>query len=188
MLALSHEVPAVVVGLGAGVIVHEDLVQSLQGQEAFILLSGGIVGLGPFLGNEGVQNAGLDHLGLDLVTVLNEGHGKGAGILQRVRGELIEDLVVLGLLPIKLHGVIGVDGLQVLNEQGKGALAAAGVAHAVEGLSVGLLDSLFGQFLQGHALGLLNDLLSLGELCGSFGAGAGPGSAGIVGLTAGHQT
>ena len=149
MLALGHEVPAVVVGLG----------------------------------NEGVQNAGLDHLGLNLVAVLNEGHGKGAGILQRVRGELIEDLVVLGLLPIKLHGVIGVDGLQVLNEQGKGALAAAGVAHAVEGLAVGLLDSLFGQFLQGHALGLLNDLLSLGELCGSFGAGAGP-----VGLTAGHQT
>ena len=74
------------------------------------------------LGDEGVQNAGLDHLGLDLVAVLDQGHGKGAGVLQGVGGELIEDLVVLGLLPLELHGVAWVDGLQILDEQGQGTL------------------------------------------------------------------
>ena len=47
----------------------------------------------------------LNHLALDLVAVLNQGHGKGAGVLQGVGGELIEDLVVLGLLPLELHVV-----------------------------------------------------------------------------------
>ena len=121
-------------------ILHEDLVQSLKGQIALVLLGGGAVGLRPVLGDEGVQNAGLDHLGLDLVAVLDQGHGKGAGVLQGVGGELIEDLVVLGLLPLELHGVAWVDGLQILDEQGQGTLAAAGVAHAQEGLAVGLLD------------------------------------------------
>ena len=152
MLALGHEVPAVVIGLGAGVIVHKHFVQGLEGQIAVIAVGGHAVGLGPLLGHEGVQNAGLHHLGLDLVAVLNEGHGEGAGVLQRVGGELVEDFVVLGLLPLKLHVIAGVDGLQVLNEQGQGALAAAGVAHAVEHLAVGLLDGLLGQLLQGHAL------------------------------------
>ena len=82
VLALGHEIPAVVIGLGTGVVVHEDLVQSLKGQIALVRLGGGAVGLRPVLGDEGVQNAGLDHLGLDLVAVLDQGHGKGAGVLQ----------------------------------------------------------------------------------------------------------
>ena len=173
VLALGHEVPAVVVGLGAGVVVHKDLVQGLEGQVAVIGVGGGAVGLGPLLGDEGVQNAGLDHLALDLVAVLDQRHGKGAGVLQGVGGELVEDLVVLGLLPLELHAVAGVDGLQVLDEQGQGALAAAGVAHAVEHLAVGLLNGLLGQLLQGHALGLFDDLLGLGEAGVVRGSGGG---------------
>ena len=111
VLALGHEVPAVVVGLGAGVVVHKDLVQGLEGQVAAVGVGGSAVGLGPLLGNEGVQNTGLDHLALNLVAVLNQGHGESAGILQGVGGELVKDLVVLGLLPLKLHVIAGVDGL-----------------------------------------------------------------------------
>jgi len=111
VLALGHKVPAVVIGLGAGVVIHKDLVQRLQRQIAGVVGGGGAVGVGPVLGDEGVQHAGLDHLALDLVAVLDQGHGKGAGLLQGVGGELIEDLVVFGLLPLKLHGVGGVNGL-----------------------------------------------------------------------------
>ena len=111
MLALGDEVPAVVISLAAGVVVHEDLVQGLQSQETLVLFGSGAVGFGPVLGDEGVQNTGLNHLALDLVAVLNQGHGEGAGILQGVSGQLIEDLVVLGLLPLELHVVAGVDGL-----------------------------------------------------------------------------
>ena len=111
MLALGDEVPAVVISLAAGVVVHEDLVQGLQSQESLVLFGSGAVGFGPVLGDEGVQNTGLNHLALDLVAVLNQGHGEGAGALQGVSGELIEDLVVLGLLPLEIHVVAGVDGL-----------------------------------------------------------------------------
>ena len=103
-------------GLAAGVVVHKHLIQGLEGQIALILPGSGPVSLRPLLGNEGIQDAGLDHLGLDLIAVLDQGHGKGAGVLQGVGGELVEDLVVLGLLPLKLHIVAGVDGFQVLNE------------------------------------------------------------------------
>ena len=171
MGVLPHEVPAVVKGLGAGVVVHKHLVQGLQGQIALVLLGGGAVGLRPVLGDEGVQDAGLDHLGLDLVAVLNEGHGKGAGVLQGIRGELVKNLVVLGLLPLKLQGIAGVDGLQILHKQGEGGGAPAGVAHAVELLAVGLLNGLLGQLLQSHALGLLDDLLGGRQLSGAVGRG-----------------
>ncbi|HIT35202.1 MAG TPA: hypothetical protein IAC30_00800 [Candidatus Faecousia intestinavium] len=196
MLTLGHEVPAVVIGLGAGVVVHEDLVQGLQGQVAGVFFGGGAVGFGPVLGDESVQNTGLDHLGLDLVAVLNQGHGEGAGVLQGVGGELIEDLVVLGLLPLKLQGVAGIDGLQILDEQRQGALATAGVAHAVEHLAVGLFNGLLGQFLQGHALGFLNDFLGFRQIfrfrrsrCGCLGfAGAIVGSGRGLGAAAGSQS
>ena len=164
MLALGHEVPAVVVGLGAGVVVHEDLVQGLEGQIALIGVGGDAVGVGPVLRDEGVEDAGLDHLALDLVAVLDERHGEGAGVLQGVGGQLIEDLVVLRLLPIILEGVARVDALQVLDEEGQGGLAAAGVADAKEGLAVGLLNGLGGQLLERHGLGLGNYLLSGREL------------------------
>ena len=188
VLALGHEVPAVVIGLGAGVVVHKDLVQGLQGQEAGVRVGGGAVGVGPVLGDEGIQHAGLDHLALDLVAVLDQGHGIGAGGLERVGGELIEDLVVLGLLPVVLHVIAGVDGLQILDEQRQSGLAAAGVAHAVERGAVGFLDGLLGQLLQRHALGLGDDLLGGGQLGGrlgrSGGAGAGSGT-GACGGSAG---
>ena len=189
MLALGHEVPAVVIGLAAGVVVHKHLVQGLQGQEAVVIGGGGVVGLGPLLGDEGVQHAGLDHLGLDLVAVLDQGHGEGAGVLQGVGGELVENFVVLGLLPLELHIIAGVDGLQILDEQGQGALAAAGVAHAIEHLAVGLLNGLLGKLLHGHALGLLNDLLGGGQVAGLAGAAAGAAGAisGAV-IAAGYQS
>ena len=68
------------------------------------------------------QERGLTYVGSVSYTHL------GAGVLQGVGGELIENLVVLGLLPLELHIIAGVDGLQILDEQGQGALAAAGVA------------------------------------------------------------
>ncbi len=100
VLALGYEIPAVIVGLVAHAVVHKDLVQSLERQEAGVGVGGGAVGIGPILRDEGVEDAGLDHLALDLVAILNEGHGKGAGLLQGVSGELLKDLVVLGLLPL----------------------------------------------------------------------------------------
>ena len=162
--ALSYELPAVGVGLAAGAVEHKDLVQSLQRQIALIGSGVHLLGLGPFLRDKGVQDAGLDHLVLNLVAVLDQGHGVGANGLLGFGGELIEDLVVLGLLPVELHGVAGVDGLQVLNEHGQSTLAAAGVAHAVEGLALGLLDGLLGKLLQGHSLGLLDDFLDVALL------------------------
>ena len=167
MGVLSHKVPAVVKGFGTGVVIHKHLVQGLQRQIAVVLLRCGAVGVRPVLGDEGVQNTGLDHLGFDLVAVLNEGHGKGAGVLQRIGGQLIEDFVVLGLLPFKLQGVAGIDGLQVLHEQRQSGGAAAGVAHAVELLAVGLFNGLLSQLLQGHALGFLDDLLCGGQFSGA---------------------
>ena len=167
--AFTDEVPAVVVGLAAGVVEHKDLVQSLQGQEALVVSGGGAVGIGPILGDEGVQNAGSDHLGLDLVAVLDQGHGEGAGFLQGVSGQLVKDLVVLGLLPLEVQGVVGVDGLQIRNEQRQSGLTTAGVAHAVEHLAVGLFNGLASQLFQSHALGLLDDLLGFGQfflVCG----------------------
>ena len=136
VLALSDEVPAVVVGLGAGVVEHEDLVQGLQRQIAGPLLGGGAVGLGPVLRDKGVEDAGLHHLALYLVAVLDERHGEGAGVLQGVGSQLVEDLVVLRLLPVVLKGVVRVNALQVLDEERERGLAAAGVADAEEGRAV----------------------------------------------------
>ena len=164
MLAFRYEVPNVIIGLFAGAVIHKYLIEGLQGQIAFIGIGGGVVGVSPILGDKGIQNAGLDHLALDLVAILNEGHGKGAGRLQGVSGELLKDLVVLGLLPLEVQGIAGVDGLQVLDEQGQSALAAAGVTNAVEGLAVGLLDRFFRQLLKSHAFRFLNDLLDSGKL------------------------
>ena len=160
MLAFRYEVPNVIIGLFAGAVIHKYLIEGLQGQIAFIGIGGGVVGVSPILGDKGIQNAGLDHLALDLVAVLNEGHGEGAGGLQGVSSQLLEDLVVLGLLPLEVQGVAGVDGLQVLDEQGQSALATAGVTDAVEGFAVGLLDGLLGQLLEGHAFGFFDDLLN----------------------------
>ena len=157
MLALGNEVPAVVIGLVAGAVVLKHLVQGLQGQEALVLVGSGAVGIGPVLGDEGIQDAGLNHLGLNLVAVLNQSHGKGAGALEGVGGQLVENLVVLGLLPLELHVVAGVDGLQIGDKQRQGALAAAGVAHAIELLAVGFLNGLLSQFFQGHVLRLGDD-------------------------------
>ena len=176
MLALGDEVPAVIVGLVAHAVVHKDLVERLQRQEAGVGVGGGAVGVRPVLRDEGVEDAGLNHLALDLVAVLNQGHGERAGVLQGVGGQLIEDLVVLGLLPLELHVVAGIDGLQILNEQRQGALAAAGVADAVEHLAVGLFNGLLRQLFKGHAFGFLDDFLGLGEvffLNGSCGLGSG---------------
>ena len=194
MLALGNEVPAVVIGLIAHAVVHKDLVERLQRQEAGVGISGGAVGVRPILRDEGVKNAGLDHLALDLVAVLDKGHGERAGALQGVSSQLIEDLVVLGLLPLELHVVAGVDGLQIFNEQRQGALAAAGVADAVEHLAVGLLDSLLGQFFKGHAFGFLDDLLGRSQifglcsgrfLCGSLGRLGGFSGFGRLGVFCG---
>ena len=171
MGVLSHKVPAVVKGFGTGVVVHKHLVQGLQRQIAVVLLRCGAVGVRPVLGDEGVQNTGLDHLGFDLVAVLDEGHGKGAGVLQRIGGQLIEDFVVLGLLPFKLQGIAGINGLQILHKQGEGGGAPAGVAHAVELLAVGLFNGLLSQLLQSHALGFLDDLLGGRQLSGAVGRG-----------------
>ena len=164
VLAFSNEVPAVVVGLIAGVIEHKDLIQGLQGQEALVCISSGAVCVSPVLGDEGVQNAGVDHLGLDLVAVLNQGHGEGAGALQGVSGQLIEDLVVLGLLPLEVHVIVGVDGLQVINEQGQSGLAAGRIAQAIEHSAVRLFDSLLSQFFQSHGLSFLDNLLGSGQV------------------------
>ena len=164
MLAFGNEVPAVVIGLVAGAVVHKDLVEGLQRQEAGVSVGRGAVGVRPVLRDEGIEDAGLDHLAFDLVAVLDEGHGERAGVLQGVSGQLIEDLVVLGLLPLELHAVAGVDGLQVLDEQRQGALAAAGVADAVEHRAVGLLNGLLGQIFEAQAFGFLDDLLGLGEV------------------------
>ena len=185
---LSDEVPDVVEGLVAGVVVHKDLVQSLQREIALVLLGSGAVGGGPVEGDEGVEDAGLNHLGLNLVAVLDEGHGKGAGVLQRVAGELAEDVVVLRLLPVYLHVVARVDALQVLDEERKGGGAAAGVADADKGLAVGLLDGLGGQLLKGHALGFLDYLLrgcELGVLGRVVDVAAGGAGGGGVGAAAG---
>ena len=194
MLAFGNEVPAVVIGLVAGAVVHKDLVQSLERQEAGVGVGRGAVGVRPILRDEGVEDAGLDHLALDLVAILNEGHGKRAGALQGVSGQLIEDLVVLGLLPLELHVVAGVDGLQIFNEQRQGALAAAGVADAVEHLAVGLFNGLLRQLFKGHAFGFLDDLLGRSQifglcsgrfLCGSLGRLGGFSGFGRLGIFCG---
>ena len=155
MLALGYEIPNIIIGFFTDAVIHKDLIEGLQGQIAFIGIGGGVVGVSPILGDEGIQNAGLDHLALDLVAILNEGHGKGAGLLQGV----------------KVQGVAGVDGLQVLDEQRQGALAAAGVANAVEGLAVGLFDCFFRQLLKSHAFCFLNDLLGSRKLLIGSGSG-----------------
>ena len=194
MLAFGNEVPAVVIGLVAGAVVHKDLVEGLQRQEAGVSVGRGAVGVCPILRDEGIEDAGLDHLAFDLVAVLDEGHGERAGILQGVSGQLIEDLVVLGLLPLELHAVAGVDGLQVLDEQRQGALAAAGVADAVEHLAVGLFNGLLRQLFKGHAFGFLDDLLGRSQifglgsgrfLCGSLGGFVGFSGFGRLGIFCG---
>ena len=157
MFAFSNEIPDIVIGLFAGAVVFEDLVQGLQRQIAFIFAFGVAVGFSPFLRDEGVKDAGLDHLGFDLVAVLDQDHGEGTGIFQGVSGQLIEDLVVLRLLPFEFHVVGRIDGLQVGDEERKGGFAAAGVADAVEHLAVGFFNGFRSQFFKGHALGFFDD-------------------------------
>ena len=60
-------------------------------------------------------------------------------------------------------------------------------------LAVGFLDGLLGQFLQGHALGLLDNLLGLGQVSGgtaagvAAGAGRGAAAGRGAGVSAGHK-
>ena len=163
MCAFSNKVPAVVVGLITGVVEHEDLVQGLKRQETLVFISSDAICICPVLGDESIQNASSDHLALNLVAVLDQGHGKGASFLQGVSGQLIEDFVILGLLPLKVHSVVRIDGLQVSNEQGQCSLATAGVAHTIEHLTIGLFDSLLSQFFQGHAFRFFDDFLGSGQ-------------------------
>ena len=173
MLILGDKVPAIVVDLVfVNAVVHKDLVQRLQRQVGRIRVGSETVGFRPFLGNKGVEYSRPHHLALDLIAILNQRHGKGAAALQRVGRKLIKNLVVLGLLPLKIQFVLGIDGLEILDEQRQRALAAARVAHAVEHLAIGLFNGFFGQFLHGHPLGLLNDTLHGGTLPRSLGAAA----------------
>ena len=161
MASLRHEIPAVVINLVACAVVHEHLVQKLQLKESVIIRCGHSVRLCPLLRNEGIKNTGIRHLGLNLVSVLDQGHGKCTARLQGICLQLLKDLVVLGLLPVELHVIGGIDRLQIFDEGRKSCLAAAGIAHAVEGCAVRFLDRLCRKFLQGHFLCLLDDGLRI---------------------------
>ncbi len=161
MFAFSNEIPDVVIGLGTGVVEFEDLVQGLQRQITFVFAFSVTVGFSPFLRDEGVEDAGLDHLGFDLVAVLDQDHGEGTGIFQRISGQLVENLVVLRLLPFEFHAVVRIDGLQIVNEERQSGFTAAGVTDAVEHLAVGFFNGFLGQFFKGHGLCLLDDFLNI---------------------------
>ena len=164
VLILINEIPAVLKLSGAGRVIHEDLVQGLQWQVAAVCIRGGAVCLCPLLRDEGLQDIGIDHLTLDLVTILDEGHREGAAVLQGIGGELLEDLVVLRLLPLELHVVVRIDGLQIGDKQWKCGLTTRGVTYAVEGLAVRLFDGLLCELLHGHAFGFLDDGIDTGEV------------------------
>ena len=162
VFTFRNEVPAVGEGLGAGAVVLEDLVQGLQRQIALPRIRGGAVCLCPLERYIRIEDAGLDHLALDLVAVLDQGDREGALILHGVGGQLIEDLVVLRLLPFEVERVVRIDRLQILDEQRESGLTAAGVAHAVEGRAVGFFDRLFAEILKGHTLCFFDDFLYFG--------------------------
>ena len=116
MASLCYKVPAVVIHCISCGIVHKDLIQCLKRKETFISIRCCVIGLCPLLGNIGFQNTGLYHFRFNLVAVLNQRHGKGAAALQRGRRQLIENLIILGLLPLILHRIRRIDGLKVLNK------------------------------------------------------------------------
>ena len=155
--ALGDEIPAVVKGGAGGVVEHEHLVQGLQSQRMAVGCFVHARGIFPFHGDEVEQVAGVQHLGLDLVAVLNQRHRIDVlgGLDIGVQGG--ENGVVLGLAPLDRSGVGRIDGFEHLDEARAGGLAAAGVADAVEGLAVGFFDGLFEEFLVGHGLRLSDD-------------------------------
>ena len=156
--AFTDEIPHVLVGLFTEVVELEHLVQGLQGQRILIAFLGNAFRFGPVLGHEVEQQAGVQHLLLDLVAVLDQRHAHDMVRAVDVFSQLVENLVLLGLLPaaFKVQRVVRVDLLQFLDKDGKDALAAAGVADRVKTLAVGLFDGLLEEFFKGHVLRFRN--------------------------------
>ena len=159
MHVLSNEIPAVHVSLVSLVVELKHLVQGLQSQRVFIVFLGDAFRVRPVQRNEVQQFTGVDHLALDLVAVLDQGHEVLAG-----SGQGLKDGVVFRLGPFDRGVIGGIDGLQQLDEGFLGSLAAAGVADTQQGLAVGFFNGLFVQFLIGHGLRLGDDLFQ--GLCG----------------------
>ena len=165
--AFADEIPHVLVGLGAQVVEHEDLVQGLQGQGLGVIFAGDAFCIVPVQGNEVQQDAGVQHLALDLVAVLNQGHGEGVVGTVDILGQLIEDPVFLGLLPVEVQVVVRIDFLGRFDELRDGGLAAAGVANREIILAVGFFNGFLDELFQGHFLRLFDHILH------GFGGGEG---------------
>ena len=126
----------------------------MQRQRLVVALDDHAFALGPLLRDEVEQVAGVEHLRLNLVAVLNERHGINVVGALDVGVQRGEDGVVLRLRPLDRAGVARVDLLEHLDEARAGGLAAAGVADAVERLAVGFFNRLGIQLLVGHGLRL----------------------------------
>ena len=157
--AFGDEIPAVGEGLVAHGVIHEHLVERLQRQRLVVALDDHAFALGPLLRDEVEQVAGVEHLRLNLVAVLNERHGIDVVGALDVGVQRGEDGVVLRLRPFDRAGVARVDLLEHLDEARAGGLAAAGVADAVERLAVGFFNRLGIQLLVGHGLRLSDHFL-----------------------------
>ena len=131
----------------------------MQRQRLVVALDDHAFALGPLLRDEVEQVAGVEHLRLNLVAVLNERHGINVVGALDVGVQRGEDGVVLRLRPLDRAGVARVDLLEHLDEARAGGLAAAGVADAVERLAVGFLNRLGIQLLVGHGLRLSDHFL-----------------------------
>ena len=147
------EVPAVGVGLAADIVEFKHLVQSLQGQGRFVVFLGHTLGVRPIQGNEVQQFAGVQHLALNLVAVLNQGDEVFLGA-----GQGFKDGVVLGLGPFEGSIEGRVDPLEEFNEGFLGGLAAAGIADAQQGFAVAFFNGFLIEFLVGHGLGFGNHI------------------------------
>ena len=156
--ALGHEIPHIGVGLVAQVVEHEHLVQRLQSQGIFVAFLGHFFSFRPSLGHEVQQVAGIQHFALDLVAVLDQGHGDFMVGAVHVSVQLGKNVVVLGLLPAEFHGEVRIDLLQFFNEQRQHGFAAAGIAHGVECFAIGFFDCFLEQFFQRHGLSLGDDV------------------------------
>ena len=166
--AFGDEIPAVGEGLIAHGVIHKHLVERLERQRLVVALNDHAFALGPLLRNEVEQVAGIQHLGLNLVAILDERHGIDVVGALNVGVQCGKDGVVLRLRPLDRAGVVRVNLLEHLDEARAGGLAAAGVADAVERLAVGFLNGLGVQLFVGHGLRLSDDFfhgLGHGEAC-----------------------
>ena len=130
MFAFSDKIPYVIVFLVSRAVEHKYLVQRLKCKIAFVFFNRCFVCFSPFLRNKCIENACLNHLAFNLVTVLNKSHRELSLRLLCVGIEHFEDRIVLRLLPsiFKLVFALAVflsDFVYVFDKERKRCLAAA---------------------------------------------------------------